>query len=437
MEAVDALIGILERKNLEWEIYWESGRSGSFRIERERLERSQRKFFSGIGLRVGINGRTGFSYVTGLTHDRETLEGLVKRAEKLAKVGSVPFRGFPSVEGKLPAIKGLYDSRIEEMPFEEAYEMAEEYSGMMAELKEKKGREYTFSGGLGLAFVKRGLVNSNGVEVGDGKTGLSLWAYAVRKGNGSGNGYHSQSYTGIDGFDEAGKIITKALDDADASYSAKKLEPFSGEVLIEHYTLQSLVYLFLENLYGESVYYGRSRFSTENIGDEVTSEKLTIIDDPTVEGSPGSYPFDGEGSPGRGKELISGGKLRNFLLDHTYGSLLGLGSTGNAVRDFRTVPHIGTSNILVGPGEEGLEDWDGVIVSKVFGEHTANPVSGDFSLTVELGYSVRNGEITPFRGNMIAGNVFKVLKRVSRVGKEMERSGAFYGPRVASELRIV
>ena len=69
---IDELIGILERENVEWEIYWEKGRGGSFRIERERLERSQRKFHSGIGLRVGYRGKLGFSYITGLNHDRGT-----------------------------------------------------------------------------------------------------------------------------------------------------------------------------------------------------------------------------------------------------------------------------------------------------------------------------------------------------------------------------
>jgi PmbA protein len=83
---IEELVEILERENVEWELYWEKGRGGSFRIERERLERSQRKFHSGIGLRVGYKGRLGFSYVTGLNHDRKTLEEFVKRTIKLAKV---------------------------------------------------------------------------------------------------------------------------------------------------------------------------------------------------------------------------------------------------------------------------------------------------------------------------------------------------------------
>jgi len=96
IEAVERLVKLLERENVEWEVFYQFGRSGSFRIERETLERSQRKFYSGIGLRIGLKDRLGFSYITGLHPSDENLERLVKRAVKLAKVSEVPFRGFPT-----------------------------------------------------------------------------------------------------------------------------------------------------------------------------------------------------------------------------------------------------------------------------------------------------------------------------------------------------
>ena len=35
MEAIERLARILERKNVDWEVYWEEGKSISFGIERE------------------------------------------------------------------------------------------------------------------------------------------------------------------------------------------------------------------------------------------------------------------------------------------------------------------------------------------------------------------------------------------------------------------
>ncbi|WP_367884646.1 PmbA/TldA family metallopeptidase [Thermococcus sp. JCM 11816] len=106
IDVIESLAGILNSKDVEWEIYWESGRSGSFRIERETLDRSQRKFYSGIGLRVGLNGKLGFSYITGIHHSRSELEKFVERTIKLAKVSEVPFRGFP-VPSKVPKVKNI------------------------------------------------------------------------------------------------------------------------------------------------------------------------------------------------------------------------------------------------------------------------------------------------------------------------------------------
>ncbi|MCD6525135.1 MAG: TldD/PmbA family protein [Thermococcus sp.] len=436
MEAIEKLTRILHRKNVEWEIYWEVGRSTSFRAERERLERAQEKFFSGIGLRIGLNGRVGFSYTTGLKSDEKSITELVRRAEKLARVGSKPFKGFPESNERFSKIKGLYDRAIDELDFDKAHSLAE---GFVNEMKELKGRqeEYTLSGAMSFGTVKTGIVNSNGVEGEEPRTGMSMWVYAVKKGQRSGSGYASQTYTTLQGVHESKELIRKALQEADASQRAKTTEGFGGEVLLETQVVEALVYLFLENLYGEGVYYSRSRFSVDDLGKEVLSEKISIADDPTIEFSPGSYSFDGEGVPGKKKSLVSTGELKSFLLDHTYAALLGLESTGNAVRDFRSVPGIGTSNIIVQEGEENLEDWEGIIVSKVFGEHTANPVTGEFSLTVDLGYIVKGGEAKPFSGNMVSGNVFDVLRKVSRVGKEVERRGSFYSPKIVTEVRLV
>ncbi|AJC71407.1 peptidase [Thermococcus guaymasensis DSM 11113] len=436
MEAIEKLTRILHRKNVEWEIYWEAGRSTSFRAERERLERAQEKFFSGIGLRIGLNGRVGFSYITGLPKDEKRLTELVKRAEKLARVGSKPFKGFPEPNGKFPEIKGLYDRAIDELDFDEAHSLAKEFVDEMKGIKGEQ-EEYTLSGAMSFGTVNTGIANSNGIEEEEPRTGMSMWVYAVKKGQRSGSGYASQTYTTLQGVHEGEELIRRAMEEADLSQKAEKIEGFSGEVLLEPQAVEALVYLFLENLYGEGVYYSRSCFSVDDLGKEVLSEKISIADDPTIEFSPGSYSFDGEGVPGKKKALVSTGELKSFLLDHTYAALLGLESTGNAVRDFRSVPKIGTSNVLVQKGEEKLEDWEGIIVSKVFGEHTANPVTGEFSLTVELGYVVRNGEAKPFSGNMVSGNVFDVLRKVSWVGKEVERRGSFYSPKIVTEVRLV
>ncbi|WP_297515133.1 TldD/PmbA family protein [Thermococcus sp.] len=426
IEAVERLVKLLESENVEWEVFYQFGRSGSFRIERETLERSQRKFYSGIGLRVGLKGRLGFSYITGLHPGEEELKKLVERAVKLAKISEVPFRGFPAGE-RVNRVKGIYDRAIDEIPFEEAHRLALEYAELM---REKKGEE-TLSGSLSLAVGTSGVVNSNGIELEERSTYMGVSAYAVLS-EPPGTGSYRQSFTSLQPVEELERAVEKAIDEARLSARARKLEPYSGELVLEPNALASIMEVFLSNLYGDEVYHGRSRFSKpgEVIGD------FSLVDDSTLPELPGSYSFDGEGTPGQRTLLVEDGTVRNFLLDHTYASFLGMESTGNALRTFRSVPYIGTSNLILEPGEESLEDYEGVIVRKVFGEHTANPVSGDFSLTVELGYVVENGELKPFKDNMLVGNVFELL-RTLKPGRKAERISSFVSPRGLVEGRLV
>ncbi|WP_099210011.1 TldD/PmbA family protein [Thermococcus henrietii] len=426
IEAVERLVKLLESENVEWEVFYQFGRSGSFRIERETLERSQRKFYSGIGLRVGLKGRLGFSYITGLHPGEEELKKLVERAIKLTKISEVPFRGFPT-SGRVNRVRGIYDREIDEIPFEDAHRLALEYAELM---REKKGEE-TLSGSLSLAVGTSGVVNSNGIELEERSTYMGVSAYAVLS-EPPGTGSYRQSFTSLQPVEELERAVEKAIDEARLSARARKLEPYSGELVLEPNALASIVEVFLSNLYGDEVYHGRSRFSKP--GDEVGS--FTLVDDSTLPALPGSYSFDGEGSPGQRTVLVGDGIVRNFLLDNTYASFLVMESTGNALRTFRSVPYIGTSNLILEPGEESLEDYEGVIVRKVFGEHTANPVSGDFSLTVELGYVVENGELRPFKDNMLVGNVFELL-RTLKPGKEVERISSFLSPRAIVEGRLV
>ena len=427
---IGELAGLLRNRGFEWEIYWEKGRSDSFSIERESVERAQRSFFSGVGLRIGINGRTGFSYVTGLNHRREELESLVKRAVKLAKVGEMPFKGFPEVR-KPARVKGLYDRRIAEMPFEEAYSLA---NGLSERMRELKGRNQTLSGGLGLSVVHRGVVNSNGIELSSWETLLAFSSYAVEMNGGSGSGYEWNSYRDLGALKEADAIVKRSVELAGDSYRGEETKPYEGELLLCPEAFGSVLSILLENLRGDVVYHGNSRFSEP--GEIVGSDLVTILDDATLPGAPGSYPFDGEGVPGQRTGLVTGGKLKSLLLDHTYASLLGMESTGNGLRTFRDTPVIGTSNIEVLPGKDDIEGFDGVAVCRLFGEHTANPVSGDFSLPVELAYGRGVGG-DPMKGGMFVGNVFELLKGIKGIGKRTVRKGSFKAPPVLVEGRLL
>ncbi len=419
---------ILERENAEWEIYVEKGRNGSFEIENEKLEKAQRRFYSGVGIRVATGGHVGFSYIAGLSHRESKIEEMIKRAFTLAKIGEVQFYGF-SGDNQRRRVEGLYDRMIDKIPFEDAYGLAKDLAEYMR--KEKPGTEYKISGELSLTVKSVGILNSNGVEKSETRTLMEASTYTVKKNGRVGNGYSFQSSRKMMNYEELTELIRKSTEEANKNYRAGTIDGYRGEVALHPLAFSSILSIFMPNLTGDFVYHGRSRIS--RIGEDVGSELLNIRDDATINGWPGSYSFDGEGTTSQRTELIKNGIVKAFLLNEKYGKILGMKSTGNAIRGFRSTPKIGTSNVIVEPGRDSCKDLDIPLVIEVFGEHTSNPASGDFSLTIGLG-EFRGKS---FKDNMLTGNVFELLKNISTVGKKTERFGSFSSPIIVSEARIV
>ena len=74
----------------------------------------------------------------------------------------------------------------------------------------------------------------------------------------------------------------------------------------------------------------------------------------------------------------------------------------------------------------------GILVLSLMGMHTANPISGDFSVGAE-GLWVEKGRLKhPFRGVMIAGNIRNWLQSLAEVGSDLR----FFGRHGSASLRV-
>ena len=65
------------------------------------------------------------------------------------------------------------------------------------------------------------------------------------------------------------------------------------------------------------------------------------------------------------------------------------------------------------------------------GVHTANPITGEFSLGA-TGWSRKGVDERPFKGIIFSGNIFELLNRVQAVGNDLK----FYGPAGAPSLYL-
>jgi len=170
---------------------------------------------------------------------------------------------------------------------------------------------------------------------------------------------------------------------------------------------------------------------SDKLGERVISTHITIFQQP--EAGTYSCPFDDEGTSTQPLVFIRNGILENFYADRTTGGLLGKGTTGNGFRPgLGSYPKPGLFNLLIKPGTGQLRELiarleNGLVVDQILGD--ASGISGEFSINVDLGYLVRDGQIVGrVKDTMVAGNVYQALKQLVALGGDADWKGSCYTP---------
>jgi PmbA protein len=147
----------------------------------------------------------------------------------------------------------------------------------------------------------------------------------------------------------------------------------------------------------------------------------------------GSSPVDDEGVPAQEKVIIREGVLVNYLYNTFTAKRDGTASTGNAVRgSYAALPSVGVTNFFIDaasrdcvrPGNRLFDAIDkGLFVVDAMGVHTANPISGEFSIGVS-GLWIEHGEITyPVKEAVISGNILEFFGKIEAAADDIR----FYG----------
>ncbi|MBD2326927.1 TldD/PmbA family protein [Alkalinema sp. FACHB-956] len=172
---------------------------------------------------------------------------------------------------------------------------------------------------------------------------------------------------------------------------------------------------------------------SDRLGSQVLSEHLTLTQAPNQ--GPYSCPFDDEGTPTQELTLIQSGVLQNFYCDRKTGRALNLATTGNGFRPgLGSYPSPSLVNFLVEAGSTPLKDLianieDGLILDQILGG--GGGLSGDFSINVDLGYCVKNGQIVGrVKDTMVAGNIYTALKQVLALGNDADWNGSCRTPSI-------
>ena len=398
------------------------------------IENVLRKETTGISIRVFKPGRQGFSYTTDLSTGG--LERAAKDAiENCAYSGRDDNYAIPEpAEDTGAAVPvEVYDKSFSSVGMgvlektamamhDSALRYSPEIKRVFKSSAAKMEYEVFIESSRGVSKVQRGTLFSAGLEVvaERGEETQSGGEFGIKRFHGDLN---------------AEEIAVIACRRALELLGAKKLKSMSIPVVLEPQVTAEFLGLVAEGLFADNVMRKKSVFASR-LGQNVAAPCVTVIDDGTLPGGTGTEGFDAEGIPMKKKTLIENGNLKNFLHNDYTSRAMGTKSTGNAVRSLKEAPCVGISNFYMLPGRTERKELSAgaecMIVSGVIGMHTANPISGDFSVGINGTY-FKNGEpLGPVSGMTMAGNIRDFLSNIEMAADDL----TFYAGVGAPSVRI-
>ena len=148
----------------------------------------------------------------------------------------------------------------------------------------------------------------------------------------------------------------------------------------------------------EAAQAGESFVSVDMLGQRIGTEVVTVVDDPTLEGSYGYYLYDDEGVKARRRYLIKDGIINEFLHNRETAAALGVSSNAAArASGFDREPIVRMANTFMLPGdhefEELLEDVKLGVFIKTFGEWNIDDRRFNMRFIGREAYLIEKGEI--------------------------------------------
>ncbi|WP_295612556.1 TldD/PmbA family protein [uncultured Methanobrevibacter sp.] len=430
-ETADKCVKEVEKLSDNWEIFIANSETIEVESKNDILSFAKQEIEKGVGIRIIKDNKIGFAYTTDLDKIYETAQKALDNA-KLNKLDEN--YEFAHVE-KVTDVKGTYDARYEDLSLDECCKFLENI------IERTKDNDCNVtSAGFSASKGEELIINSNGVSIYDKGTGFSggLSVYIEKDGQYAASyDYNSSRHLDL----EYEKLTDDACKLVHDSLNPKAIETKNCDVILDYYAASGLLSTFIQGFNSENVLRGRSILH-DKINTEITDSNLTIIDNPLLENAMGTSKCDGEGTASKKTTLVEDGVLKSFLYDIYTANKSGCESTSNGYRaSYLTTPDVSPSNLeLKFKNSIELDEIDsGIITTNVLGAHTANPISGDFSVELSNAFTVENGEITDgVKKAMISGNIYELMKKCESIESEIKQKGPFIIPKIMlHDLKVI
>lgn len=380
----------------------------------------------GAGIRSFIRGGWGFSCTNKLSKKalKEAVESSVKMAKTAEKKAKVR---FAIEEGRAIEARASVKAKLklEDVPIEEKVKLALNI--------DKSARTYdkriSSTSVLFHDFVgELTIANSFGtyLEIPQSWMITACRAYAQENGI---RQWGLEARAGVGGFEIVEKQKAFEVGEVAATKAVRLLTSKSAPAgKFPCIFDQRLSGIFIHEAFGhaceaDAVLAGASVLEGK-MGERVGSQLVTVVDDPSMEGTFGYFPFDWEGTPARKRTLVEKGILKEFIHNLETSSRMKLPANGGArAETYQDTPIVRMSNTYIAPGdwkfEEILKDMGKGLYAKGAQYGYVDPAKGQFMFKCEEVYEIVNGEIgTLYRDVSLSGLTLEVLANTDAIGND-------------------
>lgn len=417
----------------EIEVFYQESQENSVEVRKQKVEKLQAALDKGLAIRLIKNKKLGFSYTTSLqeTDILKTIENALDSAEY---TDSDEYQQMPLPKPAPQKKLKIFDPAIAKLTPKARINVAKnlEKSAYAYNKKIKKTESASFSSGM----VKTWLYNSHGVNLAEERTycGVSLEIIAADKKQMEA-GYDYQYTTSFKKLNPE-LVALNAAEKAVKMLSAVDIATGTYDLLLTPKVSINFLSVILPMFCADNIQKNKSLLKGK-LQQNIAAKIVNIVDDPLLPYGLGSYHLDAEGVPGKTKDLVKNGRLKQLLYDTYTANKDQTSSTGNSIRySLKAEPDIGGSNFYIVPGRQSEKHLikniaKGLLIHNVMGLHTADPISGQFSLGA-VGQLIDKGKITKAVKNIaIAGNLSEFLQNISALGNNLEflpESGSIGSP---------
>ncbi len=417
----------------EWEIVASQGYGRSLDIEAGRISLASGGGEGGFGVRILQNGRYGYAHLV----DPSGAEHAVSEALSIAKA-SPQIEGFslPNAMEATP-IDGMSDDAILKLSAEDLLLQGD---AIISEVASLDKRAVVIGGGVGIGAEASVMLSSEGVEASGVTTSHGLGVQVSIEEDGQmTSSWESCSSRRL--MEDIPSCVPIAVEWAQKTRDPISVEtqPVDTPVLMTPQGISSLFSNIIRpSILGERMVRKES-FWSEKMNELVLDSHLTMLDNRRLEGGFASSARDGEGVPTSCHTIVENGLLRKMIWSTrdaaknvAEGRIDAASTTGSASRGSHTSPPTtgcGDVQLLSSMKSQTRDELietmnNGYIVHSVMGAHTANPTSGDFSVTTSTILKVEEGEIQgALKQAGVSGNLFKAISTGVQLGTPSTENG--------------